>query len=134
MTALAFPSSPTIGDTYTQPNGYTYTWNGTAWLGTAGGSGSGVGLSGTWHNVTASRSSGVTYTNNNPFSIAVSATTTLAGPPSILAYVDGILVSQFNWQWNGAGARGGAFIIVPPGSTYRLDFQYSTVYNWVELY
>ena len=134
MTAIAFPSSPTIGDNYAQPNGYVYTWNGTAWLGTAGGSGSGVGLSGTWHNVTASRSSGVTYTNNNSFSIAVSATTTLASAPSILAYVDGILISQFNWQWNGAGARGGAFIIVPPGSTYRLDFQSSNVYNWVELY
>jgi len=95
----------------------------------------GVGsLAGVWNNVTASRASGVTYTNSRSYFIAVSATTTPAGPPNIQAYVDGLLISWFYWQWNGAGARGGAFIIVPPGSTYRLDFYYSTVYNWVELY
>lgn len=91
-------------------------------------------LSGTWHNVTASRASGTTYTNSRSYFIAVSASTTLAGPPRIDAYVDGILIATYSWQYNGAGARGGTYIEVPPGSTYRLDFQYSSVYNWVELY
>lgn len=135
MTAIAFPSSPSIGNTYAQPNGYVYTWNGTAWLGTSGGAGGGVGLSGTWHDVTSSRSSGVTYTNNRSYSIAVSATGSFAtGSPALRAYVDGVLVSVFNWQFNGAGARSGGFIIVGPGSTYQLFFDGSGISNWAELY
>lgn len=43
--ALSFPPNPQIGDTYVAPNGYTYTWDGTKWYvsggGTSGGSGTG---------------------------------------------------------------------------------------------
>jgi hypothetical protein len=129
--AISFPSSPYVGQTYVQTNGFTYTWNGTGWSGTNTG---GSGLNGTWHDVTSSRASGTTYVNNRSYYIAVSATTTYASPPRIDAYVDGMLIASYNWQWNGPGARGGTFILVPPGSTYRLDFQYSSVANWVELY
>jgi len=41
--ALTFPPNPQIGDTYTAPNGYIYTWDGTKWYVTSGGSGGGGG-------------------------------------------------------------------------------------------
>ena len=130
--AISFPSSPYVGQTYVQTNGFTYTWNGTGWAGTNAG---GAGLLGTWHNVTGSRQSGVTYTNTTGYPIAVSASGSPANSgPAIRAYVDGILVSYFNWQFNGAGARSGAFIIVPPGSSYVLYFDASGILNWSELY
>ena len=44
--ALSFPLNPQIGDTYTAPNGYLYTWDGTKWYVTSGGSGGGGGGSG----------------------------------------------------------------------------------------
>jgi hypothetical protein len=44
--ALSFPLNPQIGDTYTAPNGYTYTWDGTKWYVTSGGTGSGGGGAG----------------------------------------------------------------------------------------
>jgi hypothetical protein len=96
----------------------------------------GLGLGGeTWNNVTSSRSSGTTYTNSFSYPIVVSATGSFAnGGPSLDIYVDNILVSTFNWQFNGAGARSGGSAIVPPGSTYRLVFNGSGIQNWVELY
>jgi len=41
--ALSFPPNPSIGDTYQAPNGYTYTWDGTKWYVSSGGSGGGGG-------------------------------------------------------------------------------------------
>ena len=96
----------------------------------------GLGFGGTtWNDVTSSRSSGVTYTNPYSYPIAVSAGGSLANSgPSIQAIVNGITVSWFNWQFNGAGARSGAFIIVPPGQTYQLNFYGSGIQFWSELY
>jgi hypothetical protein len=107
--------------------------NGTNWTSQAL---KGLGLGGeTWHNVTSSRSSGVTYTNSYNYPIVVSATGSAAnGSPRLDIYVDGILISSFNWQFNGAGARSGGSAIVPPGSTYSLVFNGSGISNWVELY
>jgi hypothetical protein len=39
--ALSFPLNPQIGDTYVAPNGYTYTWDGTKWFVSGGGTSSG---------------------------------------------------------------------------------------------
>jgi hypothetical protein len=44
--ALSFPLNPQIGDTYTAPNGYLYTWDGTKWYVTSGGTGGGGGGAG----------------------------------------------------------------------------------------
>jgi len=94
----------------------------------------GLGFGGTtWHNVTSSRSFNTTYTNSYSYPIAVSATSSPNTGTSISAYVDGVLVSFFNWQFNGYGDHGGAFIIVPPGSIYQLNSPTSVV-NWAELY
>jgi hypothetical protein len=48
--------------------------------------------------------------------------------------VNGVTVSQFNWQFNGAGARSGGFTIVPAGATYSLTFNGSGIAFWTELY
>ena len=135
MTAIAFPSSPTIGDTYSQPNGYTYTWNGTAWLGTSGGSGGGVGLSGTWHDVTASRSVGVTYTNNNSYAIGISVYSTAVGVQSIGYYVNGVLTYYFVTSYDGGSPFGnsGGFMIIPAGATYSVSLG-GGLNKWFELY
>ena len=95
----------------------------------------GLGITGeTWNNVTGSRSSGTTYTNSYGYPIAVSAKGTGASSPSIVFVVNGVTVSDFNWQFNGAGAHSGGFTIVPPGSTYSLTFNNSGIDFWVELY
>jgi len=110
--------------------------NGTTWTSAAATTVSGLGLNGeVWNDVTASRSSGTTYTNSRSYPIAVSAGGSAANSgPAIRAYVGSVLVSYFNWQFNGAGARSGAFIIVPPGSTYQLNFDGSGISFWSELY
>lgn len=106
--------------------------DGTNWTSASVTAVKGLGIGGeTWHSV--SRSFGSTYTNSYSYPIAVSATATCAVTSEIHAYVDGSLVQWFQWQFNGCGSYGGAFIIVPPGSTYRLDSGQG-VYNWMELY
>jgi hypothetical protein len=89
----------------------------------------------TWHDVTGSRSSGTQYTNNYSYPIMVSATGSAANSgPSLVIYVNGIVVSNFNWQFNGAGAHSGGCTIVPPGATYQLNFNGSGIQSWAELY
>ena len=110
--------------------------NGTTWTSASAPVVKGLGLGGeTWNNVTSSRSSGTTYTNNYSYPIAVSASGTAAnGSPSITIVVNGVTVSYFNWQFNGAGAVSGGFTIVPAGATYSLTFNGSGIGNWAELY
>jgi hypothetical protein len=94
----------------------------------------GLGFGGTtWHNVTGSRSFNTSYTNSYSYPIVVSATATCAVTSVIQAYIDGILIQWFQWQFNGCGSYGGAFVIVPPGSSYQLNSGQG-VYNWTELY
>jgi hypothetical protein len=109
--------------------------NGTTWVSTtvaSSGAKLGLGITGeTWNY--PSRGFGSTYTNSYAYPIVVSATATCAVTSEIHAYVNGSLVQWFQWQFNGCGSYGGAFIIVPPGATYRLDSGQG-VYNWAELY
>lgn len=115
-------------------SGNVLTSNGTTWTSTTPTTVKGLGLGGeVWNNVTGSRGFGSTYTNSRSYPIAVSASTTCSTGSSIYAYVNGVFVSFFQWQFNGCGSYGGAFIIVPPGATYRLDSGQG-VYNWAELY
>jgi hypothetical protein len=44
--ALSFPPNPQIGDTYQAPNGFTYTWDGTKWYVSSGGTSGGGGGAG----------------------------------------------------------------------------------------
>jgi hypothetical protein len=111
--------------------------NGTTWTSaTLASSGAklGLGITGeVWNDVASGRGFGSTYTNSNAYPIAVSATATCAVTSEIHAYVDGVLIAWYQWQFNGCGSYGGTFIIVPPGKTYRLDSGQG-VYQWKELY
>jgi hypothetical protein len=113
--------------------------NGTTWTAaTLASSGVklGLGITGeVWNDVTGSRSSGTPYTNSYSYPIMVSATGSNANSgPNLRIYVGSVLVSSFNWQFNGAGAKSGGCAIVPPGATYTLYFDGSGILNWVELY
>ena len=92
----------------------------------------GLGFGGTtWHIV--SKSFNTQYTNSYSYPIAVSATATCSVTSTIQAYINGQLIQWFQWQFNGCGSYGGAFVIVPPGATYQLNSGQG-VYNWAELY
>lgn len=125
MASVAFQNSDTISVTKTT----------TGWMVDSGSvltSIKGLGFGGTsWHSV--SRSFNTPYTNSYSYPIAVSATATCAVTSAIQAYVNGVLIQFFQWQFNGCGSFGGAFIIVPPGATYQLNSGQG-VYNWQELY
>ena len=114
--------------------GNVLTSNGTTWASSA----PALGLGGTgtvWTIVTGSRASATTYTNSRSYPIAVSARGTAANSgPDIAVTVNGVLIQQFNWQFNGAGAHAGAFVIVPPGATYSLTFNACGIDIWAELY
>ena len=123
-------------------NGGTYSINVTGSAGYAGTAGNanavfgktklGLGITGeTWNY--PGRSFNTTYYNPYSYPIAVSASATCAVTSVIYAYVNGNLVSFFQWQYNGCGSFGGAFIIVPPGASYSLNSSQG-VYNWTELY
>jgi len=108
--------------------------DGTNWTSAAQATVAGLGLNGeVWNDVAGSRGFGSTYTNSRSYPIAVSATATCAVTSEIHAYVDGVLIAWYQWQFNGCGSYGGTFIIVPPGKTYRLDSGQG-VYQWKELY
>ena len=115
-------------------NGNVLKSNGTTWTSAAPTVTSGLGLNGeVWNNVTGSRSFNTQYTNSRSYPIAVSARTTCSSGSAINFIVDGVSISNFNWQWNGCGSFGGGFVIVPPGKTYQLDSGQSVDY-WRELY
>ena len=97
--------------------------NGSTWASFAPASilpGLGYGGSG-WSDLTSSRAFNTQYTNSSNYPIAVSARTTCSGGSAINFIVDGVSISNFNWQFNGCGSFGGGFVIVPPGQTYQLN-------------
>jgi hypothetical protein len=111
--------------------------NGTTWTSqTIAASGIKLGLAITgevWNDVTGSRSFNTSYTNSNAYPIAVSARTTCSGGSAIAFIVNGVTISNFNWQFNGCGSFGGGFVIVPPGQTYQLNSGQGLDF-WRELY
>jgi hypothetical protein len=111
--------------------------NGSAWTSTtlaASGAKLGLGITGeVWNDLTGSRSFNASYTNNNAYPIAVTARTTCSGGSAIAFIVNGVTISNFNWQFNGCGSFGGGFVIVPPGQTYQLNSGQGLDF-WRELY
>lgn len=97
---------------------------------------SSLGLSQTWQNMTASRVSGVTYTNTTgkPIQVFVVGADGAGTNPTITAVVGGLtLVSSALYD---AGTGGGtAFMqfIVPNGATYSVTVTTSTISRWNEL-
>ena len=115
-------------------SGNVLTSNGTTWTSSAPTSVKGLGIGGeVWNNVTGSRGFNTQYTNSRSYPIAVSASTTCSTGARITAYVNGVQIAYYGWQFNGCGAYGGTFIIVPAGATYQLNAG-EGVQNWMELY
>lgn len=117
-------------------SGNVLTSNGSAWTSAAPVAVKGLGLGGeTWHDVTGSRSSGSTYTNNYSYPIQVSAWQNSQYNSNAYFYVNGSLMAALGAQFNGAGAISGIFgIIVPPGATYKVVTNSGGVSGWWELY
>ena len=96
----------------------------------------GLGITGeTWHDVTGSRSQGVTYTNSRSYPIQVQGNFGCNGGGQGYIYIDGTLVSHWAAQFNGCGGYSVNMpCIVPAGSTYQLANMGGGSQGWYELY
>jgi hypothetical protein len=86
-----------------------------------------------WFDETLLKAFNVEYFNFRTYPIAVTARTNCSGASFINFLVNGVSISNFNWQFNGCGSFGGGFVIVPPGASYQLNSAQSLNY-WRELY
>ena len=94
----------------------------------------GLGITGeVWNDVTASRSSGTTYTNTNGYPIMIVVSTGNGTSQSVTIVVGGVTVSTQVGGGSGytQGVMGTA--IVPTGSTYSVTFTGGSP-KWTELY
>ena len=114
-------------------SGNVLTSNGTTWTSSALGV---IGVGQTWQNVTGSRASGTTYTNNTGKPIMVNAGSIATGitTSGISATVGGIKVVEFltrgdsNWP-----IRHTASFIVPNGTSYVVTLLSGSLNFWSEL-
>lgn len=82
--------------------------------------------------LTSSRSTGVNYTNNNPYSISVYVYSSLGDDVAIDAYLDNNIVLSTDYGNNGFNVRGSLFFSIPPKSTYRVEILNGTLSKWSE--
>ena len=95
-----------------------------------------IGMSQGYQDMSASRSSGVTYTNSTGRTIAVSAWSTTGGITNMAAkvFINGVQVAINSLYANGSGYSAFAYFLVPPGATYSVTFTGAGVTNaWFEL-
>ena len=95
----------------------------------------GIGVNQTWQDVTASRSAGVTYTNNTVKPILVAVTFTgLSAADTVVVNIDGTDYSAINM----GGTTSGNFalpvtVIVPNNSGYTVFCTGGVLQAWMEL-
>ena len=94
-----------------------------------------LGVDQTWQDVTSSRSSGVTYTNNTgkPIKVSVGAG---GRDARVIIYVNDVLVAYSQDTYNGNQCRASASEIVPNGASYRVNAMNNFSVNvqfWAEL-
>jgi len=96
----------------------------------------GLGITGeVWNDVTGSRSQGVTYTNNRSYPIQVQGNFGCNQGGQGQIYIDGVLISYWQAQFNGCGGFSVNMpCIVPAGSTYVLAAMNGSARGWYELY
>jgi len=95
----------------------------------------GIGIGQTWQNVTVSRSLGVTYTNatNKPIMLAVTTISNGGGVFATSISINSVVIAtQIDYAAN-AGYQELTTIIVPSGSTYKIDSSAATIQTWFEL-
>jgi hypothetical protein len=82
-----------------------------------------IGVSQTWTDVTASRSTGTTYTNSTGKPIQVSIQSTITGLVASAAWfeVGGVVISRVGGSGSTANMPAYVYAIVPDGATYRLN-------------
>ena len=117
-------------------NGNVLTSNGTTWT-SAAPSIKGLGFGGeTWHDVTASRAFGTTYTNSNAYPIQINIYgTASSGNAQITITVAGNVVGSSTGTGSGVTYVGITGVIVPTGATYSAtQTSVSAITNWSELY
>jgi hypothetical protein len=96
----------------------------------------GLGLSQTWQDVTASRASGVTYTNSTGKPIQVNVAGTCSnGSANLYLSINSAVVIMGGQVTNIAGQTGQVGAIIPPGATYFFSVTVGTVTPtyWAEL-
>lgn len=94
-----------------------------------------LGVGQTWQDVTSSRSSGVTYTNNTGKPIKVSVGSG-GRDARVLIYVNDVLVAYSQDTYGGNQCRASASEIVPNGASYRVEARNIASVNvqfWSEL-
>ena len=94
-----------------------------------------LGYGQTWQDVTSSRSSGSTYTNNTgkPIMISIIAT---GRDATVQIYIDSLLVAKQTDIYDGQSNASTCSTIVPPGSTYRVisaNKWGTSISSWAEL-
>ena len=94
----------------------------------------GLGITGeVWNAV--SKSQGVTYTNSYGYPIQIQGNFGCNGGGQGYITVDGVNISFWQAQFNGCGGYSVNMpVIIPPGSTYRLDNMGGGARGWYELY
>lgn len=91
-----------------------------------------LGVGQTWQNLTSSRSSGTIYSNNTPRPISIKVSSNYTSSSNTLyLYVNEIEVQQIRQDADG-GVNAWADLIVPSGSTYRINSS-NGFSNWSEL-
>lgn len=91
-----------------------------------------IGVGQTWQDVSASRTSGTTYTNSTgkPIMVMLGATA-VSGTPNLTVTVGGVQIINFGFPY---GTSNPASFIVPNNTTYVCTFGTGTgIGKWVEL-
>ncbi|MEQ5821262.1 prophage tail fiber N-terminal domain-containing protein [Halomonas sp. SCS19] len=86
-----------------------------------------------WGDVTASRTSGVTYTNTSGAPLVVSVDVRASGPVDVGFLVDDIPVCPPRIDIGSGNHRVPVVTVVPEGSTYRLNLYAGSIFAWYEL-
>lgn len=96
---------------------------------------SGLGDGQTWQDVTASRSSGITYTNTTGKAIGLSISGSGTTNSNFSITINGIIFNNLFGTFNLANVyvRDSISIIIPNGATYSITSLGISISNWLEL-
>ena len=98
----------------------------------------GIGMDQTWQDVAADRDNDTNYTNSTGRTIVVTARAQRITPNAsfnVAGYIDDVVVQNYtHYESNtSAGESSSIQLIVPDGSTYRIDFNSMSESSWLEL-